>query len=121
MAMLKFMSADPPMPRRDGGFPFSSWITKVKYGQPLHAMYVCIGVSFVLSCINFGSDVALGAILSVSNAALIFTYIVSIGCITLKRLRGQALLPRQFSLGRAGLPLNLFALGFLTISFLFSL
>ena len=84
-------------------------------------MFVCIGVSFALTCINFGSDVALGAILSVANAALIFTYIMSIGCITLKRLRGQPLLPRQWDLGWAGLPLNLFTMGFLIISFLFSL
>lgn len=84
-------------------------------------MFVCIGVSFLLSCINFGSDVALGAILSVSNAALIFTYVLSVGCITLKRLRSEPLLPRRWNLGRAGLPLNLFSMGFLCISFIFSL
>lgn len=79
-----------------------------------------LGVSLVLSAINFGSDVALNAILSVSNAALVFSYLCSIGCVRLKRLRGEPLLPRRWSLGWWGGPINDIAIGFLIISLIFS-
>ena len=80
-----------------------------------------MGLSFLISCINFGSNVALNAIVSVSNAALISTYMLSIGCITLKRLRSEPLLPRRWDLGRLGLPLNLYTMAFLSVGFIFSL
>ncbi|KAF2093213.1 amino acid transporter [Rhizodiscina lignyota] len=107
---------------RDKGFPFSSWIEFVRPGWdiPINAILVVLGVSLVLSAINFGSDVALNAILSVSNAALIFSYLCSITCLRIKRLRGEPLLPRRWSLGWWGGPINDVAIGFLLISFVFS-
>ena len=77
-------------------------------------------VSFVLGCINFGSEAALDAIMSVSNSALLFSYIVCIGCVRLKRFRGEPLLPRSFSLGKFGGPINDAALAFLFVGFVFS-
>lgn len=83
-------------------------------------LIVCLAVALILSAINFGSNAALQAILSVSNAALIFSYILSIGSVRLKRLRGQPLLPSRFSLGRWGGPINDVSLAFLLVGFLFS-
>ena len=74
----------------------------------------------VLSAINFGSDLAFNAILSVSNAALIFSYIISVGCVRLKRFRGQPLLPRRWSLGKYGAAVNDITLAFLAVGFIFS-
>ncbi|KAK3655719.1 hypothetical protein LTR56_003368 [Elasticomyces elasticus] len=107
---------------RDCGLPFSAWIRYVplRWEIPLNALLICLGVSLVLSAINFGSYAALNAILSVSNAALIFSYIVSIGCVRLKRLRGEPLLPRRWSLGKWGAPLNDIALLWLCVGFVFS-
>ncbi|KAK5681067.1 hypothetical protein LTS10_006827 [Elasticomyces elasticus] len=107
---------------RDCGLPFSGWIRYVplRWEIPLNALLVCLGVSLVLSAINFGSTGALNAILNVSNAALIFSYIVSIGCVRLKRLRGEPLLPRRWSLGKWGAPLNNVALLWLLVGFVFS-
>ncbi|KAK5718878.1 hypothetical protein LTR17_015558 [Elasticomyces elasticus] len=107
---------------RDCGLPFSGWIRYVplRWEIPLNALLVCLGVSLVLSAINFGSTGALNAILNVSNAALIFSYIVSIGCVRLKRLRGEPLLPRRWSLGKWGAPLNNVALLWLLVGFIFS-
>lgn len=107
---------------RDRGFPCSTWISRIPHGWniPVNAILVCLGVSFILAAINFGSDVALNAIVSVSNAALIFSYIISIGCMRLKRVRGEPLLPARFSLGRLGGPLNDISLAFLVLSFVFS-
>ena len=107
---------------RDRGLPFSAWIERVPAGWdiPVNALLICLGFSCVLACINFGSDVALNAIVSISNAALIFSYIISIGCVRLKRLRGEPLLPRRWSLGKFGGILNDLALAFLVVSFIFS-
>jgi hypothetical protein len=65
-------------------------------------LIVYLVVVLLLSAISFGSHTALQAILSVSNAALIFSYIFSVGSVRLKRLRGQPLLPSRFSLGEVG-------------------
>ncbi|KAF2029012.1 amino acid permease-like protein [Setomelanomma holmii] len=107
---------------RDKGLPFSSWIEHVPAGWdiPVNALLVCLGSSLVLACINFGSDVTLNAIVSISNAALIFSYIISIGCVRLKRLRGEPLLARRWNLGKFGGIINDLALAFLVVSFIFS-
>ena len=55
-----------------------------------------------------------------SNAALLFSYIVSVGCIRWKRLRGEPLLPRRWSLGRWGAPVNDITLAFLLVGLVFS-
>lgn len=81
---------------------------------------MCLGVSLVISVINFGSDTAFNAVVGVSNAALGFSYIVSVGCLRLKRLRGEPLLPRRWSLGKWGGPINDITLAFLAVIFVFS-
>ena len=86
----------------------------------LSQLLLCMGISLLLSAINFGSDTAFNAVLSVSNAALLFSYIVSIGCVRLKRLRGEPLLPRRWSLGKWGGLINDITLAFLVVSFVFS-
>ena len=44
----------------------------------------------------------------------------SIGCIRLKRFRKEPLLPRRWSLGKWGAPINDFALAFLAVGFVMS-
>lgn len=87
---------------------------------PINALIVVLAVSLLITALNFGSDVALNAIISLSNAALIFSYIASIGCIRLKRWRRQPLLPRRWTLGPFGGPVNDAALVFLLVSFVMS-
>ena len=81
---------------------------------------MCLGVSLVISVINFGSDTAFNAVVGVSNAALGFSYIISVGCIRLKRLRGEPLLPCRWSLGKWGGLINDITLAFLAVIFVFS-
>jgi amino acid transporter len=83
-------------------------------------LFICAVISFALAAINFGSDVAFDAIVALSNAALVFSYIASIACLRWKRLRGEPLLPRRWDLGRMGAPINDFALAFLAVGFVFS-
>lgn len=51
--------------------------------------------------------------------ALLTTYIISIGCVVIRRLRGQPLPERRWSMGRAGLTVNLIALAFLSCIWVF--
>jgi len=104
------------------GFPYSEWIRQVRPGSevPVNSLLVCLAVSLILACINFGSDVALNAILSVSNAALLLSYIISIGALRLRRIRGEPLPPRRWSLGKYGGVINDLTLCFLVVAFFFS-
>jgi choline transport protein len=61
--------------------------------------------------------VAYNNITSLGLGALLSSYIICIGCLTLKRIRKQPLLPRHFSLGKAGLAVNLVSLAFLLLVF----
>lgn len=62
-----------------------------------------------MSLINLGSKVAFEAMLSLANVALMATYLISIGCVLLKRLRGETLPSARWSLGRYGLVVNAIA------------
>lgn len=86
----------------------------------MNAILIILLISLLITALNFGSDVALGAIISLSNAALLFSYLLSIGSVRLKRWRGEELLPRPWSLGRWGALINDVALVFLIVSFVMS-
>ncbi len=95
---------------------------QVKPGRdiPVNAVLVVLAVSLAVDCLGFGSSVATNAVISLSNAGLLISYIASLSLIMLKRIRGEALLPRRWSLGRWGLPVNTLAMCFLLISFVMS-
>ena len=86
---------------------------------PLNAVIVSFLFGVVISLINLGSSVALNAIVSLTLSALLASYILSIGCILSKRLRGETLPPARWSLGRAGTAINAIALVFLVPYFIF--
>ena len=71
-------------------------------------MFTC-GFTVVMSLINIGSTVAFNALLSLGTVALMATYVISIGCVTLKRLRRESLPDSRWTLGRWGLPINITA------------
>jgi choline transport protein len=101
---------------RDGGLPFASFIGEVRPGWNIPLNAVCLTFIFttLLSLINIGSTVAFNAICSMATNALLSTYIISIGCLLIRRVRGPALPPRRWSLGTLGFPINLLAVLFLT-------
>jgi choline transport protein len=74
-------------------------------------------VSILLSLINMGSTVAYNNITSLGLGALLSSYMVSISCVALKRIRNEPLLPRRFDLGKLGLPINVFSILFLLFVF----
>lgn len=99
---------------RDNGLPFSGWLAHISpgYNIPLRAVLVSVAVSSLLSLVNIGSYVALNAINSLGVVSLLFSYMVTIGCMVWRRLYGAALPPARWSLGRFGLAVNLMSLAF---------
>ena len=75
----------------------------------------------LLSLINIGSTAALNAILALDLTALLTSYILSIGCLLLKRLRGEPIPHRKWSLGKAGMAINIAALCWLFPVLVFTL
>ncbi|KAJ5669389.1 hypothetical protein N7462_010459 [Penicillium macrosclerotiorum] len=107
---------------RDNGVPFSSFFAYVtpEWNIPLNAVMVSLFVTVLLSMINIGSKVALNAVISLTITSLLSAYIVSIGCVLLKRLRGDPLPHHRWTLGRFGLAVNVGALAFLLPLFIFA-
>lgn len=93
---------------RDKGFPFSRWISKMdrKRSVPTNAVYLSSVACALLCLINLGSSLAFGIVVSVGLLALLSTYCISIGCILLKRIRGETLPPARWSLGKYGILIN---------------
>ena len=81
---------------------------------PLRAVMVSLVISALLACINIGSTTALNAINSLGGVSVISSYYITIFCLVWKRLRGEPLPPRRWSLGKWGLPINIASLVFLT-------
>lgn len=59
-------------------------------------------------------------VISLGVAAMLTSYLVSICCVMLKRLRGEPLLPSKFSLGKFGLAINMIAVIFLAFLLIFA-
>jgi amino acid transporter len=87
---------------------------------PLNSVMVSLIVTILLSMINIGSQVALNAVISLTITSLLSAYIVSIGCVLLKRIRGESLPRHRWTLGKYGLAVNLGALVFLCPMFVFA-
>ncbi|KAK8038972.1 amino acid transporter [Apiospora rasikravindrae] len=110
---------------RDNGVPFRQVFAHVPARGPIreipfNAILFTGVVSSLLSVINVGSTIAYNQLASMGIAALLSSYLVSTSCMALRRIRRQPLLPAHFTLGRAGLPVNLVAIGFLLLAFTMS-
>jgi choline transport protein len=96
---------------RDKGFPFSNWISRMNRKQsiPYNSVYLSSALAGVLCLINLGSSFAFNIIVSLILLAILSTYMLSIGCLIHRRLSGKPLPHARWSLGRFGLPINIFA------------
>ena len=91
-----------------------------KRNIPFNALLLSLVIVVLISLINIGSTVALNAINSLTISALMSSYILTIGCVLLKRLRSEPLPARRWSLGRYGTAINIAALVFLIPLFVFA-
>lgn len=88
---------------------------------PLNALLVSFVITCLLSLIELGSEVALNAILSLTVGAILSSYIISISCVALRKIRkDHPLPPTRWSLGAAGLPINIIAVAFLLVVYVVS-
>lgn len=104
---------------RDKGVPFSEWfgIVNERWDLPVNALVSSYVFSVLLSLINIGSAVALNVFVGLGVGALVSSYAISIGCMAVKRLRGERLLTSHFRLGWWGMPLNVFGCLFFVFCF----
>jgi choline transport protein len=86
----------------------------------LNAVYVTTVLSLILCLVNLGSNVAFNIIISLNLVAFLVTYLLSIGCVLWKRLQHEPLPPAKFSLGRWGVPVNIFAVLYSTLAIILS-
>lgn len=82
---------------------------------PLAAICVTCASVVLLSLIVIGSTTAFNILLSLESVALLCSYLVPILCVITKRIKGERLPPSSFSLGRAGLFVNIIAAAFLIL------
>ena len=74
----------------------------------------------LLGLINIGSSVAFNAIVSLVVAAYFGSYFIPISMVAYRRFKGIPLDFGPWSMGRLGLPANLFALVWIIITWTFS-
>jgi choline transport protein len=96
---------------RDRGLPGSNWIGHMdkKWQIPFNAVYLMSIAAALLSLIEIGSDTAFNVLVSLSTLGIMSTYLISIGCVLLKRIRGEQLPFARWSLGGYGMYINAFA------------
>ena len=107
---------------RDKGLPFSGFLSHVdkRTALPLRSIAFCAIFSAIIGLINIGSTVAFNAIVSLTIAGLFTSYLTVIVLMILKRVKGENIEFGPWSLGRAGLPINIVSACFLIISVFFS-
>ena len=107
---------------RDKGLPFSGFLSHVdkRTALPLRSIGFCAIVSACIGLINIGSTVAFNAIVSMTIAGIFMSYLTAIVLMIIKRMKRETVDFGPWSLGWAGLPINLCATCFLVISVLFS-
>ncbi|ORY18355.1 amino acid/polyamine transporter I, partial [Clohesyomyces aquaticus] len=107
---------------RDKGLHFHRRFSQVspKWDAPFNSLLFSFCFSCALSLINLGSPIASNIIGSLGSGAGMASYAVSIGCVALRRIHGQPLLPSKFKLGRWGLTINIISLLFLALLFVWS-
>ena len=95
---------------RDGGVPFGRWIARIPpaLDYPLNSVVVVALFAILLNLITLGSAVAFQAIVSLTLIAFIGTYELSLYVLIWSRFAGN-LPSARWSLGRWGLPINIFA------------
>lgn len=96
------------IPGPSGVLTFFSQMNR-KHDIPFNAVYLSSIGAGILCLVNLGSTLAFNIIVSLSLLALLSTYMLSIGCVLLRRLNHQPLPPARWSLGALGLPVNAFA------------
>ncbi|KAF2183460.1 amino acid transporter [Zopfia rhizophila CBS 207.26] len=100
---------------RDKGLPFSEFFSYVhpNLKLPTNALFLNGSIVILLSLIYIASATAFNALISLQALALHISYFFPILFILLRKIRHQHPSYGPFKLGRWGIPLNLFGIGYL--------
>lgn len=80
-----------------------------KWNIPFNAVYATSVICCILCLIQLGSTLAFNTIVSLSVLGLLSTYMISIGCVLWRKVRGHPLPHARWGLGRYGIYINAFA------------
>ena len=86
----------------------------------MNSIAVSAVVSMLLGLINIGSSVAFNAVVSLVVAAVFGSYFIPISMVAYRRFNGIPLSLGPWNMGRLGLPINIFALLWIIITWTFS-
>lgn len=87
----------------------------------MNAVFVSFVVTCLLSLINLRSAVAFNAIVSLTVGAILSSYIISMSCVALRKIRkDKPLSHARWSLGKYGLAINTAAVLFLLVIYVFA-
>ncbi|KIM92611.1 hypothetical protein OIDMADRAFT_36482 [Oidiodendron maius Zn] len=103
---------------REGGVPFSMWLsqTDTRWKLPVNAILFSFVATLLIGLIEIGSSTAINAILGTSVLCIFASYSIPIFCLVIDRRRALAG-KRYFSLGRAGMTINVVALLWMVYDF----
>ncbi|KAM0692694.1 hypothetical protein Q7P36_007249 [Cladosporium allicinum] len=107
---------------RDGGLPFSPFLSRVQPGWdiPINSITVTLAFNILITMIILGSPVAFFTLGTLAGSALYASYLICIGCMVSRRLSGEPLPPSRFNLGKKfGMFCNLMAMCFQSMFFIF--
>ncbi|KAL8926893.1 MAG: hypothetical protein Q9208_002702 [Pyrenodesmia sp. 3 TL-2023] len=99
---------------RDKGLPFSNYFARVSkhYMIPVRAIILVTVIACLLGLVNIGSAIAFHALTSLALVAHYTSYLLPITLLVLRRF-GKTEIPwGPWTLGRWGLPINLFAMAY---------
>ena len=98
---------------------YEGWQVDARTNCPIHAVAVTYFFCILISLISLGSAIAFNAITSLQLLALVFTYLLTIGCLVWRRLFGEPLPRGSWTLGRFGMAINIFAIMYSTYLIVF--
>jgi choline transport protein len=108
---------------RDKAVPNAHMMTYLHPGLkvPIVSIGVTTLVSVLLSLINIGSTTVFNAVVSLSVSGFFGSYIIPFSLLLVKRIKSPEQLPRApYSLGKWGVPINAFAIGWSVLVLFFS-
>lgn len=103
---------------REGGVPFSKWMGVIseRWELPVNAIIFSTVATLLIGMIEIGSSTAINAILGTSILCIFGSYAIPIFCLVINRERALTG-KRYFSLGRAGMTINIIALVWMAYDF----
>ncbi|GBF64040.1 choline transport protein [Trichophyton mentagrophytes] len=107
---------------RDGGLPFSHLLRKIdrKRSIPLFAIALTGVLNSLLGLISIGSNVAFSAVVSLVVSGYMSSYVIVICVMIHRRLTHGKIEFGPWNLGRYGLPINIIAVIYTTVTVIFA-